>query len=141
MDNAHQKTVWLAFVALRLFLMLPISSGFTDGQHGYVRHVSSEFTCINESIQILLFSPLATMLVSPLTTLLVHLMPFFFSDFLLCAVYAINSLYVALGSPSLPGWVASGGDPCAENWQGVQCTGVNITEMYGCLLKVLSYWS
>ncbi|CAN6457659.1 unnamed protein product [Victoria cruziana] len=77
MDNAHQKTVWLAFVALRLFLMLPISSGFTDGQH----------------------------------------------------VYAINSLYVALGSPSLPGWVASGGDPCAENWQGVQCTGVNITEI------------
>ncbi|KAF3777792.1 STRUBBELIG-RECEPTOR FAMILY 8 protein, partial [Nymphaea thermarum] len=41
--------------------------------------------------------------------------------------FAINSLYTALGSPPLPGWVASGGDPCGENWQGVQCTGPNIT--------------
>ncbi|KAK4486913.1 hypothetical protein RD792_006222, partial [Penstemon davidsonii] len=36
-------------------------------------------------------------------------------------VAAINSFYVALGSPSLPGWVASGGDPCGEHWQGVDC--------------------
>ncbi|XP_022764033.1 protein STRUBBELIG-RECEPTOR FAMILY 3-like isoform X2 [Durio zibethinus] len=31
-----------------------------------------------------------------------------------------------MGSPLLPGWVASGGDPCAEAWQGVQCNGSNI---------------
>ncbi|CAN6453447.1 unnamed protein product [Victoria cruziana] len=42
-------------------------------------------------------------------------------------VYAINSLYVALGSPPIPGWVASGGDPCGEAWQGVQCAGPNMT--------------
>ncbi|OMO88987.1 hypothetical protein CCACVL1_08072 [Corchorus capsularis] len=41
-------------------------------------------------------------------------------------VAAINSLYAALGSPLLPGWVASGGDPCAEAWQGVQCNGSDI---------------
>lgn len=39
------------------------------------------------------------------------------------AVAAINSFYVALGSPSIPGWVASGGDPCgsAIPWQGIVC--------------------
>nr|XP_010921975.1 protein STRUBBELIG-RECEPTOR FAMILY 3 [Elaeis guineensis] len=42
-------------------------------------------------------------------------------------VYAINNLYAALGSPPLPGWVASGGDPCFELWQGVQCVESNIT--------------
>ncbi|XXG59764.1 hypothetical protein AAC387_Pa04g1789 [Persea americana] len=42
-------------------------------------------------------------------------------------VYAINSFYVALGSPPLPGWVSTGGDPCAEGWQGVQCVGSNIS--------------
>ncbi|XP_021901023.1 protein STRUBBELIG-RECEPTOR FAMILY 3-like isoform X2 [Carica papaya] len=36
-------------------------------------------------------------------------------------VAAINALYIAMGSPVLPGWVGSGGDPCAEGWQGVQC--------------------
>ncbi|XP_031493052.1 protein STRUBBELIG-RECEPTOR FAMILY 3-like isoform X2 [Nymphaea colorata] len=77
MENAHLKTVWLAFVVLRLFSVLPTSAGLTDVQH----------------------------------------------------VFAINSLYTALGSPPLPGWVASGGDPCVENWQGVQCTGPNITEI------------
>ncbi|KHG30271.1 protein strubbelig-receptor family 3 [Gossypium arboreum] len=41
-------------------------------------------------------------------------------------VAAINSLYAALGSPLLPGWIASGGDPCAEAWQGVQCNGSDI---------------
>ncbi|GKV03882.1 hypothetical protein SLEP1_g16121 [Rubroshorea leprosula] len=41
-------------------------------------------------------------------------------------VAAINSLYTAMGNPVLPGWVASGGDPCAEAWQGVQCNGSNI---------------
>ncbi|KAL2483255.1 Protein STRUBBELIG-RECEPTOR FAMILY 3 [Forsythia ovata] len=38
-------------------------------------------------------------------------------------VAALNSLYVSLESPSLPGWVASGGDPCGEAWQGIQCDG------------------
>ncbi|KAF3780085.1 STRUBBELIG-RECEPTOR FAMILY 3 protein [Nymphaea thermarum] len=42
-------------------------------------------------------------------------------------VYAINNLYAALGSPAIPGWVASGGDPCGEGWQGVQCAGPNMT--------------
>ncbi|KAL1821683.1 hypothetical protein ACET3Z_016552 [Daucus carota] len=42
-------------------------------------------------------------------------------------VAAINSLYVALGSPLLPGWVGVGGDPCADSWQGVQCIDSNIS--------------
>ncbi|XP_010278328.1 PREDICTED: protein STRUBBELIG-RECEPTOR FAMILY 3 isoform X2 [Nelumbo nucifera] len=42
-------------------------------------------------------------------------------------VSAINSLYTALGSPPLPGWIANGGDPCLEAWQGVQCADSNIT--------------
>lgn len=44
-------------------------------------------------------------------------------------VAAINSLYVALGSPLLPGWVAVGGDPCADGWQGVQCIDSNISSI------------
>lgn len=40
---------------------------------------------------------------------------------------------MALGSPPIPGWVASGGDPCGEAWQGVQCAGPNMTAMYGVL--------
>lgn len=44
-------------------------------------------------------------------------------------VYAINSLYIALGSPPLPGWIASGGDPCFEVWQGVECVESNITSI------------
>ncbi|KAG9140077.1 hypothetical protein Leryth_023692 [Lithospermum erythrorhizon] len=39
----------------------------------------------------------------------------------LADVAAINNLYVSLGSPALPLWVASGGDPCGEAWQGVTC--------------------
>ncbi|KAL8152174.1 hypothetical protein V2J09_009934 [Rumex salicifolius] len=42
-------------------------------------------------------------------------------------VFAINSLYAALGSPPLPGWVPIGGDPCMEAWQGVLCVNANIT--------------
>ncbi|WOL04865.1 hypothetical protein Cni_G13587 [Canna indica] len=42
-------------------------------------------------------------------------------------VSAINSFYAALGSPPLPGWIPTGGDPCVEGWQGVQCVGSNIT--------------
>uniref|UniRef100_A0A7C8ZNL7 Receptor protein serine/threonine kinase n=1 Tax=Opuntia streptacantha TaxID=393608 RepID=A0A7C8ZNL7_OPUST len=41
-------------------------------------------------------------------------------------VAAINSLYAAFGTPKLPGWVLTGGDPCAEAWQGVQCDTTNI---------------
>ncbi|XP_076942161.1 protein STRUBBELIG-RECEPTOR FAMILY 3-like [Bidens hawaiensis] len=42
-------------------------------------------------------------------------------------ILAINSLYAALGYPPLPGWLVSGGDPCVEGWQGVQCVNSNIT--------------
>jgi Leucine-rich repeat (LRR) protein len=45
------------------------------------------------------------------------------------AVSAINGLYVALESPKLPGWSASGGDPCGEGWQGVTCIGSSITSI------------
>lgn len=41
-------------------------------------------------------------------------------------VTAINNLYVSLGSPALPGWVASGGDPCGGSWQGVSCNNTEI---------------
>lgn len=55
-------------------------------------------------------------------------------------VAAINSLYVALGSPPLQGWKPVGGDPCLELWQGVACVFSNITAMYGShppILKLL----
>lgn len=42
----------------------------------------------------------------------------------------MNELYVSLGLPDLRGWSASGGDPCEERWQGMQCVGPNITAMY-----------
>ncbi|KAK1420076.1 hypothetical protein QVD17_21393 [Tagetes erecta] len=42
-------------------------------------------------------------------------------------ILAINSLYASLGYPPLPGWLVSGGDPCAEGWQGVQCVNSNVT--------------
>ncbi|ESQ38018.1 hypothetical protein EUTSA_v100284770mg, partial [Eutrema salsugineum] len=38
-------------------------------------------------------------------------------------VAAINGLFAALRGPILPGWIASGGDPCGEAWQGVICNG------------------
>lgn len=41
-------------------------------------------------------------------------------------VAAISGLYTALGSPALPGWVPSGGDPCLDKWQGVACVNSNI---------------
>jgi len=46
------------------------------------------------------------------------------------AVSAINNLYITLGAPSLHHWLAFGGDPCGEKWQGVVCDSSNITEMY-----------
>lgn len=51
------------------------------------------------------------------------------------AVAAINNLYVALGSPILPGWVTTGGDPCGEAWQGVVCNNTDIIRMYGYTLS------
>lgn len=44
-------------------------------------------------------------------------------------VAAINSLYVALESPPIPGWQASGGDPCSGPWQGVLCKDTNIVDI------------
>uniref|UniRef100_A0A5B6Z074 Protein kinase domain-containing protein n=1 Tax=Davidia involucrata TaxID=16924 RepID=A0A5B6Z074_DAVIN len=44
-------------------------------------------------------------------------------------VAAINNLYAALGSPPLPGWVPTGGDPCADAWQGVQCINTDINSI------------
>lgn len=42
-------------------------------------------------------------------------------------VYALNQLYNSLSSPFLSGWNGNGGDPCAENWEGVLCAGPNVT--------------
>ncbi|WVZ79096.1 hypothetical protein U9M48_026717 [Paspalum notatum var. saurae] len=57
------------------------------------------------------------------------LLPPRFSSLLrsLLLVSAINGLYIALGSPTLPGWTGNGGDPCGELWQGIVCTGSAIT--------------
>ncbi|KAK9284478.1 hypothetical protein L1049_023651 [Liquidambar formosana] len=44
-------------------------------------------------------------------------------------VAAINNLYAALGNPLLPGWVATGGDPCAEAWQGIVCNNTEINSI------------
>ncbi|XP_042508462.1 protein STRUBBELIG-RECEPTOR FAMILY 3-like isoform X2 [Macadamia integrifolia] len=63
-------------------------------------------------------------------------------------VFGINSLYAALGYPSLPGWVPNGGDPCLEAWQGVLCVNSNITSIIlnganlgGVLCDNLDYFS
>ncbi|KAL7000332.1 Protein STRUBBELIG-REPTOR FAMILY 3 [Sarracenia purpurea var. burkii] len=45
----------------------------------------------------------------------------FVAFFYIGLVAAINNLLAALGNPTLPGWVPTGGDPCAESWQGVLC--------------------
>ncbi|KAB5512798.1 hypothetical protein DKX38_029826 [Salix brachista] len=47
-------------------------------------------------------------------------------------VTAINSLYISLGSPLLPGWVSIGGDPCGEAWQGIVC---NASEIQSIILN------
>ncbi|CAL9214505.1 unnamed protein product [Arabidopsis halleri] len=44
-------------------------------------------------------------------------------------VSAINNLYITLGAPSLHHWLAFGGDPCGEKWEGVVCDSSNITEI------------
>lgn len=55
---------------------------------------------------------------------------FLFCFFVFFSVTAVNSLYVALGYPPLPGWVPIGGDPCLDGWQGIQCVNSNITGLY-----------
>uniref|UniRef100_A0A6N2M010 Leucine-rich repeat-containing N-terminal plant-type domain-containing protein n=1 Tax=Salix viminalis TaxID=40686 RepID=A0A6N2M010_SALVM len=47
-------------------------------------------------------------------------------------VTAINNLYISLGSPALPGWVGTGGDPCGEAWQGIVC---NVSEIQAIVLN------
>ncbi|KAL3522219.1 hypothetical protein ACH5RR_015053 [Cinchona calisaya] len=43
-------------------------------------------------------------------------------------VFAISSLYAALGYPRLAGWIPFGGDPCGlMGWQGVLCVNANVT--------------
>ncbi|KAJ8761461.1 hypothetical protein K2173_001594 [Erythroxylum novogranatense] len=44
-------------------------------------------------------------------------------------VAAMNTLYMYLKFPPLSRWVAAGGDPCGEQWQGVNCVFSNITEL------------
>ncbi|XP_076892982.1 protein STRUBBELIG-RECEPTOR FAMILY 2-like [Bidens hawaiensis] len=45
-------------------------------------------------------------------------------------VKALQDLYRSLNTPQqLKGWKSSGGDPCAESWTGVSCSGSSITEI------------
>ncbi|KAJ6402030.1 hypothetical protein OIU84_014159 [Salix udensis] len=44
-------------------------------------------------------------------------------------VIAMNSLYVSMEYPNLIGWIALGGDPCLDAWQGVSCVFSNITSL------------
>ncbi|KAI4299320.1 hypothetical protein L6164_032789 [Bauhinia variegata] len=62
-----------------------------------------------------------------ITTILVFAGTFCVGETDLLDVAAINSLYLALGSPPLQGWKSVGGDPCLEHWQGVDCVFSNIT--------------
>ncbi|XP_061977312.1 protein STRUBBELIG-RECEPTOR FAMILY 3-like isoform X2 [Populus nigra] len=41
----------------------------------------------------------------------------------------MNSLYVSMEYPNLIGWIALGGDPCLDGWQGVSCVLSNITSL------------
>ncbi|CAK9237713.1 unnamed protein product [Sphagnum troendelagicum] len=46
-------------------------------------------------------------------------------------VTALTTLYGDLDQPAqLSHWNASGGDPCTQNWQGVICSGINVTELH-----------
>ena len=64
---------------------------------------------------------------SPTTILESHIFSFAF----LFAVYALNQLYTSLNfSTFLSRWSPSGGDPCAESWEGVACAGPNVTILY-----------
>ena len=73
-------------------------------------------------------------LIMPFRLLFLFLPNVLSSDSVLVLVYAINSLYAALGNPPLAGWLPVGGDPCGFAWQGVQCVNANITAMYESML-------
>ena len=46
------------------------------------------------------------------------------------AVSALNVMFTNLNSPSkLSGWKSSGGDPCGDSWEGIQCLGSSVTQM------------
>uniref|UniRef100_M4ESE9 Uncharacterized protein n=1 Tax=Brassica campestris TaxID=3711 RepID=M4ESE9_BRACM len=62
-------------------------------------------------------------------SVLALIMPFSAGVTNLRDVSAINNLYITLGAPSLSHWLAFGGDPCGEKWQGVVCDSSNITEI------------
>ncbi|KAF9587120.1 hypothetical protein IFM89_039663 [Coptis chinensis] len=43
---------------------------------------------------------------------------------------ALNVMYSSLNSaPQLTGWTSTGGDPCAQSWKGVTCSGSAVTEI------------
>ncbi|CAI8601504.1 unnamed protein product [Vicia faba] len=45
-------------------------------------------------------------------------------------VSALNVMYKSLNSPSqLSGWKSTGGDPCAESWEGIKCSSSSVTEI------------
>ncbi|XP_073098528.1 protein STRUBBELIG-RECEPTOR FAMILY 5 isoform X2 [Elaeis guineensis] len=45
-------------------------------------------------------------------------------------VSALNVLFLSLNSPpQLTGWSSSGGDPCGEDWKGVKCSDLSVTEI------------
>lgn len=54
-------------------------------------------------------------------------------------VTAMNSLFVSLQYPQLIGWLAMGGDPCSEAWQGVGCVFSNITSLYALFVSFLRH--
>ena len=61
---------------------------------------------------------------------------FFFVFF---PVTAMNSLFVSLQYPQLIGWLAMGGDPCSDAWQGVGCVFSNITSLYVLFVSFFLY--
>ncbi|KAJ6321099.1 hypothetical protein OIU78_016328, partial [Salix suchowensis] len=45
-------------------------------------------------------------------------------------VSALNVMFTNLNSPSkLSGWKSSGGDPCGDSWEGIQCLGSSVTQI------------
>ncbi|XP_031476558.1 protein STRUBBELIG-RECEPTOR FAMILY 5-like isoform X1 [Nymphaea colorata] len=45
-------------------------------------------------------------------------------------VSALKVMYSSLNSaPQLTGWSSAGGDPCADSWKGIKCSGSSVTEI------------
>ncbi|GAB2268611.1 hypothetical protein Dimus_003566 [Dionaea muscipula] len=44
-------------------------------------------------------------------------------------VSALNVMYTSLNSPHALDWKSSGGDPCGDSWQGITCSGSDVTEI------------